>query len=116
MVHANACLDHRGWRVASPPAVIWSPLFPALFERGRICRGLCCLCIVAVARLSKFAFIGAGRVGVLCFGSGAFVWGGSGFWGCEGGGWGFLGAIVIVFLGFSIVFSFLIRFFPLYYW
>ena len=38
------------------------------------------------------------------------------FGGCEGGGWGFLGAIVIVFLGFSIVFSFLIRFFPLYYW
>ena len=44
------------------------------------------------------------------------LWGGSGFLGCEGGGWGFFGAVVIVFLGFSIVFSFLIRFFPLYYW
>ena len=26
VVHANACLDNRGWRVASPPAVFWSPL------------------------------------------------------------------------------------------
>jgi hypothetical protein len=46
------------------------------------------------------------------------LWGGcgGGFWGCEWRGWGFLGVIVIVFLGFSIVFPFLIRFFPLYYW
>lgn len=46
------------------------------------------------------------------------LWGGcgGGFWGSEWRGWGFLGVIVIVFLGFSIVFPFLIRFFPLYYW
>ena len=71
MVHAIACLDYRGWRVASPPAVIWSPF-----------QGLCSLCIVAVEGLSKFAFTGCreNQAGVFvlwkcCFGVGVVFWG-----------------------------------------
>ena len=32
----TACLNHRGWRVASPPAVIWTP-----FQGSALSRGVC---------------------------------------------------------------------------
>ena len=78
--------------------------------------------IIDLQRLGRFQFVFTGRRenqagGCFCALE-VVLWGGcgGGFLGCEWRGWGFLGVIVIVFLGFLIVFSFLIRFFPLYYW